>query len=345
MFFVHPAVAWMTPEAKTSLYFRNFMHVSGMIAPMFMFLAGLSIAIIAERSQASGRRIIDTKKRISIRGAEILLLGYALHVFMYFLGGAWGSILRALKVDILHCIGLSMVVIPWIAWPRRGLNYSALILAVLMPILSMAMYRLPVETILPTFIASYFTTKSAYALFPFIPYAAWMMFGVFFGPIFLKSIHSKSSEKRFWTTVVIAAILMWATGKGLKFVYYAFFLDTLGTDKSQIKGVPHYFWMKGAVILLLLLAGRITSSLFERFTISFWTEFGRFSLFSYCIHLLIIYPLAGSFLYNRLSPFGHLVGSAALTVAMFGLIFAWKRLRKLPFRRVFNYLRHRSSAE
>ena len=333
MFFVHPAVAWMTPEAKAGSYFRNFMHVSGMIAPTFMFLAGLSIAVIASRARDKGTDEGKARRRVSKRGLEILLLGYGMHLFMYTIGGAWGPFVRALKVDILHCIGLTMALIPWIAWPRRTVNYTALALTVLLPFLGVVLYRLPIGENLPTYIAGYLTSRTKYTLFPMIPYAAWMMLGLFFGPLYLKgAAEGGKRELRLWLLTAFAAAAMWFIGGGLKSVYYSLHIDTWGIDTPQVKGVPHYFWMKGAVVLLLFIVARITTGIFDRFRTQFWVFFGRHSLFSYCVHLFIIYPLAGAYLSKRLDARGHLIGSALLTATMLLLLLAQKYLAARDWR-------------
>jgi uncharacterized membrane protein len=327
MFFVHPAVAWLTEGAKATPYFRNLMHVSGMIAPTFMFLAGISIAMIADRARSSGKDERETKKRIAKRGLEILLLGYGLHLLMYLLSGASGSFQRALKVDILHCIGLSMIIAPWVAWPRRGINFGALIIAVIMSFLSMVMYRLPIQDVLPPFIGGWLTPRSPYSLFPFVPYAEWIMFGLFVGPFFVSGTASKQSERKFWAALLISAALMWLTGEGIKYLYYACSMNTWKVDVPQVKGVPHFFWFKGAVVLLLFVASRLTTSLFDKVRFSFFVRFGRLSLFAYCVHLIIIYPLIGRFFYDRLDAKGQIIGSVLLTSVMLGLALLWERFR------------------
>ena len=340
MFFVHPATAWLSAETKTTEYFRNFMQVSGMIAPTFMFLAGLSIAIIADRADRSGKDMQVVKRHISKRGLEILLLGYGLHIVMYLLSGAGGPFVRALKVDILHCIGLTMAIVPWIAFPKGRFNFTALILAVLLPPLSMLLYRLPIGETLPSWIAGYFTSKTKYTLFPFIPYSTWILFGLFFGPLFLRGTEStRRVEQIFWMRVVLSAVIMWFLASRFKSLYYAAHLDTWRADKPQVVGVPHFFWTKGAVILVLLTFFRVTAPLFDRVKQSFFVEFGRRSLFAYCVHLLIIYPLAGSYFYNRLGIFGHLLASTALTALMFLLVLFWNRLRKANLKGAIQSLR------
>ena len=333
MFFVHPAAAWLTPEAKTGTYFRNFMHISGMIAPTFMFLAGLAISLVLSRAAASGADTHKTRLRISRRGVEILLLGYGMHFLMYFWSGAWGPLVRALKVDILHCIGFTMALLPWIARSNRTVNLPALALTLALPFLSMWMHRLPIGETLPTYLAGYLTSRTEYTLFPVIPYGAWMTFGLFFGPLFLRNTQNGGrAELRFWLTVAAAAVLMWFGGKGIKILYYAWNLHTWGTETPQVKGIPHYFWMKGAVLLLLLCAARLSTALFDRFSRRFWILFGRHSLFAYCVHLLIIYPVSGAYLSKRLSPPEHLAGSVILTGTMFLLVLMEERLLKVQWK-------------
>ena len=68
MFFVHPAVAWMTAEAKDSLYFLYSMRVSGIVAPTFLTLAGISVALIADSGKRKGISTFDLKRRVAVRG-------------------------------------------------------------------------------------------------------------------------------------------------------------------------------------------------------------------------------------------------------------------------------------
>ncbi len=329
MFVVHSAVAWLNTSAKTELYFTYLMRAAGMVAPTFMFLAGLSVAIIVYRNKTSGKDERQTKTRIAKRGLQILILGYALHLIMYVMSGMKGDAMRVFKVDILHCIGLSMLASSYIAWSKKQFNVSALLIALFLPVLSTIIYRFPVSNWLPSYLASYITIKSKYALFPVIPFAAWFMFGLFVGPIYIKAIENKQNEKHFWIRIIMSGILMFIIGKGIKYLYYAYDLDVLGVDTPQPKGLLHDFFFKGAVVLFLFFVSRITTKIIEKIPYTFVSQFGRSSLFAYCAHLLLIYPVAGNFLHRQITATQHAVLSIVLILVMFALTVFWDRKKHL----------------
>lgn len=322
MFHVHSAVVWLAPEMKTKslTYFNYSMKLSGMVAPVFMFLAGVSIGLFALRQQNLNRDVRRAKLSVTRRGLQILLLGYGLHFLFYLFSGEWSNWLRIFKVDILHCIGLTIAMAPWIAWPKRVFNISALLLFITIPMLSMLFYRLPIAEHLPIGLAAYIVTTTRLALFPIVPYMAWAMLGLFIAPIYTHSLENENQERGFWFGIVAAAIAMWFTGSGLKTLYYTLSLDRLGTDTPQVKGLPHFFWQKGAIVIGLFSLSRFTTSLLDSIKVPFLTRFGRRSLFAYCLHLFMIYPLLGPHLRQRLSPREHLFSTVALVLCMYLLV-------------------------
>lgn len=326
MFFVHPAVAWMTPEAKESPYFLYTMRISGMVAPTFLFLAGISVAIIADRGAHRGISTFELKKKVTIRGLQIFLIGYGLHLFSFLTSGFSGHWLRVFKVDVLNCIGLCLMSFPWIAWPKRTLNIMALVLFLVLPFAAIVTYRLPVEANLPAAIAGFVHTDAKLAQFPVIPYGAWIALGLLIGPLWTTASQAPKKETVFWLCIAIAAIALFATGKGIKWAYYNYNLDSIGVDTPQRRGLAHLFWMKAGFVMGLFLLGRITDSFFNRFKLEVMVIFGKTSLFAYCVHLLIIYNLLGRYLGRRLDMAGHFIASILLSLVMFVLTRWWQRL-------------------
>jgi uncharacterized membrane protein len=333
MFFVHPAVAWLSPEAKQGLYFESMRCISGMVAPTFLFLAGVSIAIIAHKAHHKGAVATAQKIRVTIRGLQIWLVGYAFHVESFLANGGHGSWARVLKVDILHCIGASLVVFPWIAWPKRKFNLAALICFFLIPFLSMVLFRLPIESWLPVGVSGYFKTNAPRTQFSFIPYSAWIAFGLFVGPLWLAYKNGRSDERRFWLGIIAAAVGLYAAGKGLERIYYHFDIGHLGTETPQTRGLPQVFWMKGAFVLGFLLVSRLTAPFLDKLKPDTLVLLGKTSLFAYCAHLIVIYDVLGRHLKHRLSESEHFLASSALSVAMLGLCLAWLRLKRRLYRR------------
>ncbi len=327
MFFVHSAGAWLAPEVKGSGYWVWAMRISGMVAPVFMFLAGISISLIAFRYSSKDRDEREALRRIVVRGAKIVLLGYGMHVVFWLLGGFGGPWWKVLKVDILHAIGFSLIILPVLAWPRRRFNWSAMVLFLTIPVLGQVCFRLPLCQWLPQGIAAYFTTRSRLALFPFLPYSAWVALGMTVGPFWVRAVGDKRAEKRFWILLVIAALAMYAFGKTFRLAYYSFGWHLLGGNDIPTKGLVHLFFVKGAVVLALFFLARVSSGLFDKIRLNTLVLFGRTSLFAYCVHLAIIYHLAGPFCIRSLSPIGQVVGASVLSVVMFGACVLWIRVK------------------
>ncbi len=325
MFFVHSMKPWMTEAARDGRYYKFLGVVSGMVAPVFLFLAGLSIAIIAKRGRERGADTLGLKRRVAWRGLQIWLIGYGFHIFSFVLNGGHGDWLRMFKVDILHCIGASMVVLPWIAWPRRRFNLPALVYVLAVPLLSMILFRLPVEAVLPAGISGYFKTDAPITQFSFIPYSTWIAFGMLIGPWWAETVASRA-ERRFWIRLALVAVLLYGASQGGRWVFHRFDLAALGTDTPQVRGLPHFFWLKGAYVLALLLASRAAAFVLDRPKVAVLVLFGQTSLFGYCLHLYLIYDVFCPHLHHRLTATGHFAAGIALTVIVYLLSRVWRRL-------------------
>jgi uncharacterized membrane protein len=325
MFFVHSAGALLAPWARDGNYWKWSMRVSGMVAPVFMFLVGISIALIAFAAQERNLNEADLRRKTVFRGLKIVGLGYGLHLVFGLLGNYAGQWEKILKVDILHCIGLSMAVFALIAWPRGRYNWRALALFVLIPVLGQISFRLPLENFLPGALAGYLSTKPAHTLFPFIPYSSWVVLGLLVGPFFARSVAGKISEKRFWIGVVVMAVAFYAAAKGIKTVYYHYGLQYLGGSEAPTKGLVHLFFYKAANLLVIFFVMGASAPLFKANRFKPLVTFGKSSLFAYCVHLLIIYNVTGPYLRQKLSPSGQVVYALALTGLMYFLVVAWRK--------------------
>ncbi len=329
MFYAHTTTAWLATELRDGTYWARAMAIAGVVAPTFLFLAGLSIAIVADRERAAGVDPRTSQQRIFKRGLEILATGYALHFAFFALAGFEGKWLRIFKVDVLHCIGLSMMVFSKVAWPSGKTNVRAGLAFLALPLLSSVAYRLPIEHWLPPGLASYFTTRGSLALFPFFPYAGWVALGLFVAPWWLAASKDPRKELRFGVALLAAAASFYLASKAAGRLYYRFDLDSLGidlaTDPPQVKGLLHLFWMKAAYVFLAFSLALFTRTLWRARAAKPLLLFGKRSLFAYCAHLIIIYPLIGRFFSHRLLPAQQMAMTAALTVAMYGLTLLWVR--------------------
>lgn len=124
MFQTHCYDSWLSPAARKTNFFGWSQLLGTLPAPLFLFLAGISFALVTDRMRhksASANEIAATTIR---RGAEILGLGLLFRVQEFALGYPWSPWTDLLRVDILNTIGVSMILMGVVCWfgRRRATN-------------------------------------------------------------------------------------------------------------------------------------------------------------------------------------------------------------------------------
>ena len=89
----HTLDAWTVPEDRTGIAFHWIIILGGCAAPLFLFLAGVSVSL---------------SKATMKRGWQIFALAHLFRLQSFFLN-PWASVSSLLKPDILDILGLGMV--------------------------------------------------------------------------------------------------------------------------------------------------------------------------------------------------------------------------------------------
>jgi len=326
MFVVHTPSPWMLPEYVSGEYGHVISQISGMIAPLFLLLAGVSAAVIACRAQEMGEGV-PFRRRIARRGLEVLLAGYGLNLAFFVLRGFDGGLALFLKIDVLQCIGASLALSALLAAPKRAWNWPALAAAVAFVLGAQVTWRSPLHEILPAGIAGYFTFIQGAARFPLFPYAGWVALGLFLGQLWWRATKDPAKERRFFSGLVIAGAVCIGIGFATKWAYYRFGLHQLWTNGAPPRTTVHHFLFKAGIVFWLFTAARLAKAAASTLPGKGLVLFGRTSLFAYCGHLIVIYHVFGPFLKRSLGPLGHLLGVAALTGLMIAACLGWVALR------------------
>src|SRR5205814_8716167 len=106
----HTVDAWTRDGDRMSIAFRNARILGGFAAPLFLWLAGQSVAFSAVsvvRRTASRREAVET---ICRRGLEIFILAFLFRIQAFVLSPG-SELLTLFRVDILNIMGPAIVVV------------------------------------------------------------------------------------------------------------------------------------------------------------------------------------------------------------------------------------------
>jgi uncharacterized membrane protein len=125
MFQTHCYDSWMSPEAKKTSSLIGWSRLGGTLpAPLFIFLAGVSVALVTEKMREKGIARVAIAKQTILRGAEVFGMGLLFRVQEFALGYPWSPWTDLLRVDVLNILGLSMMLMGVLCWltARSGIG-------------------------------------------------------------------------------------------------------------------------------------------------------------------------------------------------------------------------------
>src|SRR5437016_6445914 len=117
MFQTHCYDSWLSPAARKSSSLIIWSQLGGTLpAPLFIFLAGVSFALVTERLREKGVERHAIAKQTILRGAEIFGMGLLFRAQEFALGYPWSPWTDLLRVDVLNILGLSMMLLGVLCW-------------------------------------------------------------------------------------------------------------------------------------------------------------------------------------------------------------------------------------
>jgi uncharacterized membrane protein len=298
MFQTHCYDSWLSPEARKSTLFAWSQLGGTFPAPLFLFLSGISFALITNRLREKGVARNAIAKTTILRGAEIFGLGILFRVQEFILAyrvSPWTDILR---VDILNMLGFSMVLMGVLCWitakpvigaARTHGIIGAIGTAAIVAMLTPDLWTVHRPHFLPWPIESYFDGVHIFNqpqpwLFPFFPWAAFAFAGLAVG-FFLFSNITKQNE-----TLVFVAL----ASTGILACGLSFFFDVLPIRLYPVYDYwhtsPNFFLMRcGLLLVILFLAYAWCRWGFAQRGFSPIIQLGKTSLLVYWVHIEFVY--------------------------------------------------------
>jgi uncharacterized membrane protein len=346
MFQTHCYNSWLSPQArKSSLY--GWSQLGGTLpAPLFIFLSGVSFALVTERLREKGASRPAIARTTILRGAEIFGLGMLFRVQEYALGYRWVPWTDLLRVDVLNILGLSMVLMGVLCWLSASGNASSLAAAIassrnrgiasaLAAAALVALATPPLWTThrpnwIPWPLESYINGVHTFNqpqpwLFPLFPWAAFAFAGLAVG-FFLFTKFAKRNEVRAFAALASAGLL--ACAFSLLFDASSFRLYTV---YDYWHSSPNFFLMRcGILLVILFLTYAWCCWGFAQKGFSPIIQLGKTSLLVYWVHIEFVY---GRFSILPKSQCGIAKASAGLLtifLAMLMLSLVRTRWKKRP---------------
>jgi uncharacterized membrane protein len=282
MIATHGLYGWVRPDDHAHPFFQWMRLVGGFPGAAFLFISGVVLALAAEGKHRRGEPPRAVLRAGLARGLEILGYAFLFRLWM-FASGRFNAPWDLLRVDILNCIGASLLVVGVVAlpWPRRAARIAATVLvAVAIAALTPFTWDSAPAHRLPAGLAGYVDGRQPGSFFPPFPWAGFAALGATAG-VLLASWRGRGREAHlFGGMAALGAIMiplaLWAD-RVLPDVYPRY--DFWHTS-------PAYFAVKAGIVLLVMAAAYVFDKIPGQGPIR---QLGRTSLLVYWVHLEIIY--------------------------------------------------------
>jgi uncharacterized membrane protein len=308
----HTLDSWTQAADRARGAYKWSIVVGGFGAPIFLFLAGIAIALAAGSRLRKGMRDAETAALTRRRGWQIFGLALLFRLQSALLGG--GGLQSVLKVDILNVMGLAMLAaaVLWglgqrTSWRAMLLSGGALAAAMLTPVIR-GTTRLDW---MPDPIEAYFRPIPGLTGFALFPWAGFVLAGGAIG-LWLDAAQTPRDERR----VIVA--LSWL-GPALVVAGYATaLLPSIYRESSFWTSSPTFFVLRlGVLTAAIPIAYAWTSVARGRSPIQ---ELGIASLFVYWIHVEMVYGVLSSPIHRRLMFEQTLLAFVVFSVFLYGLV-------------------------
>lgn len=265
--------------------FKIWEYLRGITAPTFFTISGLIFSYLLIRAKHNGNIKARMRKGF-MRGLMLIGIGYLLRIPVFeWLFGKFSSYF--LVIDVLQCIGLSLILIVLI---YKLTLKKTLVFSILMLVLGLAIFitePLYRDLELPKIpiVFSNYVSKVNGSIFTIIPWFGYVAFGAFISTLFYRYVERPKFKMAIVSSFFIVGMLLIFKSSWLLMQLY------FQLDISIFKEVAYYnyLFMRLGNVLILFAIFYLAENYIKQPLI---LKIGQKTLSIYVIHFIIIY---GSF--------------------------------------------------
>jgi uncharacterized membrane protein len=320
----HVFNSYTRPDTRESGTYVLTQFVGGMAAPLFLFMAGMTLAFqmesLARRQAAWSARWMAALKR----GAYVLGIAYLFrfsNCVAMLPHPDWNELT---KVDILNCMGLAMLCCAVVAvFDLHGRIRAALALTALVAAASPLIANLPWGDT-PMIVQEYLAPGATQGRgrFPLFPNAAYVAFGIAAGSI-VRAIDAARLD-RFMQWSMLTGFVLVFTGQYFSNIPYSMY-----TKSSFWSDSPTLVTIRCGIALLLTAGSYLWTEYGARAGWSWMQTLGKNSLMVYWVHVMLVYGDLIRGLKQELSIPMTAFATAVVTALMVGMSAAWLRWKAM----------------
>jgi len=340
MFQTHCYDCWLSPQARQSKFFMYSQLAGTFPAPLFLFLAGISFALVTEKMWQKGLPPAQIAASTIRRGAEIFAFGLLFRLQEFVIAWGWAPGSDLLRVDVLNTIGVSMMLMGIVCWVVLAIHRGphtrlALVLTPTGAALLISLLTPPLWTTwrphwllwpLESYINGVHNTGTPQPwLFPIFPWAGFAFAGLATGFI-LQSPWARQRETRVLPSLGVVGILVVELGRWLDaqprqlYAVYDFWHTS-----------PNFFLIRVGFLLAILSA----SYAWCRWGAGLWgfsplVQLGQASLLVYWVHIEFVYGRFSILPKHSVGIGRASLGLLVIFLAMLLLAFIRTRMMRRP---------------
>jgi uncharacterized membrane protein len=319
MFQTHCYDSWLNAAARKSAFF-GWSQLGGTLpAPLFLFLAGISLALVTDRAWKKGVEASEIASKTIRRGAEIFGLGLLFRVQEFVLGQPRSPWTDLLRVDILNTIGISLMLMGVACRFTRSRIINAILAACIalgIALATPALWTTWRPRWLPWYIESYVNGVHIYSsprpwLFPIFPWTAFAFAGLAIGFLLFSE----------WSTRNLAKATALCGIGGLALIGLSQWLDERPRQLYAVYDYwhtsPNFFLARLGVLMMIVCVSYAWCRWGPgRWRFSPLVRMGQTSLLIYWVHIEFVYGRLSILPKHQQTIARTSLGLASILVAM-----------------------------